>query len=328
MKNLKSRVKKTKRFRAVVDWLKNHEIPGYPEVTWFAVIDFYFRKVDERDLTMRARSLSFSFFLSMFPSVIFFFTLIAYLPFSKLQEKILLFFSGVLPAETFKVVQHTIQDIISKQRGGWLSVGFLFAIYFSTNGFHSLMNSLNKYNQQKETRSFFKQRIVAIILAATVSVSLLFSVFLITFGSRLLHLADKMKYFPSRMTPAIFAGFNYLIVAGICLTIISTVYYFAPSKSVKFRFFSIGSVFASLSILITTAVFSFYVNQFHTYNKVYGSIGAIIVLMMIIYVNSYIVLLGYELNVAIYKALRQFNKTEKELANKIVYLEGEKGLGF
>lgn len=313
-------ISQNKFVKTITQFLKRKHIPGYLQISWFAVLEFCIRWIDQRDMKMRARSLSFSFFLSLFPSAIFFFTLIAYLPFTKYYD-ILSVFSRVLPETSFNAVKHTLDDILHHQRGSLLSIGFITAIYFSTNGFHTLMNYLNIYSNQKETRPFFKQRIVAIILAVTVSVSLLIAVLLITFSSKFIKYADKMKYFPSFTAHLLLSGLNYLIVIGICLTIVSSIYYWAPNKTRKFKFISPGSVFATISIIITSSVFSFYVNQFNSYNKIYGSIGAIIVVLMLIYINTYIILLGFELNITIDKSVVQL-KSEKK-TNKVIYLRSD-----
>jgi membrane protein len=323
MIDLQTTILKNKFVREVITFLKAKHIPGYVEISWFALLEFCFRWFDQRDMKMRARSLSFSFFLSLFPSAIFFFTLIAYLPFTKTHD-ILFLLSQVVPENTFKVISSTINDILHHQRGSLLSVGFITAMYFSTNGFHSLMNLLNIYSKQKETRPFFKQRIVALILAFTVSVALLIAVLLLTFGSRGIRLMNKLEYFPSKSTPILLSGLNYLIVVGICMTIVSTIYFWAPSKTRKFKFVSPGSVFATISILFTSSVFSFYVNHFNSYNKVYGSIGAVIVVMMLIYINTYIILLGFELNVTIDKTLFTMRKNKHEIKpNKVIYLRND-----
>ncbi|MEI6507841.1 MAG: YihY/virulence factor BrkB family protein [Bacteroidota bacterium] len=312
--------KKNRTVKFIIDFLQRKHIPGYPEIAWYAVLMFCIRWIDQRDMKLRARSLSFSFFLSLFPSAIFFFTLIAYLPFTKSHD-ILFIFSQIIPEKAFKLVSATIDDILHHQRGGLLSIGFISAMYFSTNGFHSLMNLLNIYSNQKETRTFLKQRIVAFILAFVVSTSLIISLFLVTFGTRMIRLLNKMEYFPSKTTPFLLSGLTYLIVIGICLTIVSTIYFWAPNRTRKFKFFSPGSVFATISILATSIMFSFYVNHFNSYNKLYGSIGAIIVILILIYENTYMLLLGFELNVTIDKTVAQFRREKKK--NKVIFLKSE-----
>jgi membrane protein len=295
--------------------------PGYPEVSWYAVIEFFIRWIDQRDMKMRASSLSFTFFLALFPSVIFFFTLIAYIPFGRTTDEILSLFSDIMPESAFETVETTLTDILGNQRKGLLSIGFLSAVYFSTEGFHSLMNTLNKYGKSRETRPFWKQRLVAFILGIVVAVSILLSVLMITVGSFVIDLLDQFKYFPSRITPLLLSLLSYVIVAGIVLTIVSTIYYLAPNKNGKWKFISPGSVFACITIMVSTSMFSLYVNEFNSYNKVYGSIGVLIVIMMLIYINTYILLLGYELNVSIDKAAEETSKGNKIKANRVVYLK-------
>ena len=235
----------------------------------------------------------------------------------------MLFFEKLLPTSAYKAAQTTLVDILNNQRGGLLSLGFLTAMYFSTNGFVSLMNALNKYGRQKETRSFWKKRIVAIILATIVSISLLIAVGLLTVGNFTIKHLDKLAYFPSKITPVLLVLLNISIVAVLILFFISMIFYLAPNHNKQWRFISPGAVFACVSILLTTLVFSGYINAFNTYNKVYGSIGVLIVIMLLIYINTYILLLGYELNISIDKAAKEIKTYKAIKANRVVVLKKE-----
>lgn len=309
-----------KRFIA---FAQSKQVPGYTGISWYTVLAFFIRWVDRRDLQLRATSLSFTFFLALFPSIIFIFTLIAYIPISNSHQSIMLFFEKLLPTSAYKAVQTTLVDILNNQRGGLLSLGFLTAMYFSTNGFVSLMNALNKYGRQKETRSFWKKRIVAIILATIVSVSLLTAVGLLTVGNFTIKYLDKLAYFPSKITPVLLVSLNISIVAVLILFFISMIFYLAPNHNKQWRFISPGAVFACVSILLTTLGFSGYINAFNTYNKVYGSIGVLIVIMLLIYINTYILLLGYELNISIDKAVKEIKTYKVTKANWVVVLKKE-----
>ena len=308
----------SKRF---IGFMQRKQFLGYKGISWYSVFEFFIRWVDNKDLHLRSSALSFTFFLSLFPTAIFFFTLIAYLPFKQSPEEILFFIQGIIPNNAFNIIKSTLEDILKHQRSGLLSIGFVLAIYFSTNGFHSLMNTLNRYGKEKETRSFWKQRMVAIILSAIVSIAILVSVLLLTGGNWLIKWLDHTKYFPSKVTPLLLQLLNNSIVVCIILTIISCIYYFAPSRHSKWRFFTPGSVFACIVTLLTTYIFSVYVNQFNAYNKVYGSIGALIVIMLLIYINTYILLLGYELNVVIGKAVDEIRKGKVIKRNTVLYLK-------
>jgi membrane protein len=318
---------RSRMFKSFMSFSQRKRFPGYKEISWYSVIEFFIRWVDKRDLHLRSSALSFTFFLSLFPSAIFFFTLIAYLPLKRSPEEILFFLQGVIPNNAFKIIKSTLVDILKNQRSGLLSIGFVLAIYFATNGFHSLMNTLNKYGKEKETRSFWKQRAIAIILATIVSLAILISVLLVTAGNWFIKWLDKMKYFPSKITPGLLFVLNNGIVVVIILTIVSCIYYFAPSKNSKWKFFTPGSIFACTVTLVTTYLFSIYVNQFNAYNKVYGSIGALIVVMLLIYINTYILLLGYELNVVIEKAVSQIRKGKVIKSNTVIYLKNKSERG-
>lgn len=322
MKRIRRAILRSRPVKSAIQFLQQKQFPGYPQLNWYAIIEFFIRWIDTRDMHIRASSLAYTFFLSLFPSAIFFFTMIAYLPFEDMHGEILLFFQGLLPHSTFKVIQSTLEDILSNQHSGLLSLGFLTALYFSTNGFVSLMKAFNRYGMQTEKRSFWKQRLVAIILALVVSVSFLTSVLMVTIGNFLIVKLVQWSVLPAFLTTFLLTVLNYLTVAAIVLTIVSTVYYLAPShnKDSKWRFITPGSVFACLVILLTTLGFSFYVNQFNSYNKVYGSIGVIIVVMLLIYINTYILLLGYELNRAIDKTileLRQHGTVKAKQVQKL-----------
>ena len=306
-----------------ISFAQSKQVPGYKGISWYKVLAFFIHWVDRRDLQLRATSLSFTFFLALFPSIIFIFTLIAYIPISNSHQSIMLFFEKLLPTSAYKAAQTTLVDILNNQHGGLLSLGFLTAMYFSTNGFVSLMNALNKYGRQRETRSFWKKRIVAIILAIIVSVSLLIAVSLLTIGNFTIKYLDKLAYFPSKITPVLLVSLNISIVAVLILFFISMIFYLAPNHNKQWRFVSLGAVFACVSILLTTLGFSGYINAFNTYNKVYGSIGVLIVIMLLIYINTYILLLGYELNISIDKAAKEIKTFKVIKANRVVVLKKE-----
>jgi membrane protein len=310
--------------KKIIAFLDSKPFPGNKEVSWYAVTEFFLRWVDTRDIGIRTSALSYTFMLALFPSVIFIFTLIAYLPFGNNANEIIAFLATVIPKNTFNAIKLTLIDILENQRGGLLSLGFFTAMYFSTNGFVKLMKMLDRYDPAKrKRRTFWKTRIVALILSVIVSISLFLSVLFLTLGSYAINVLNEFKYFPSAFTPGLLMLFNYLIVVFIVLFIVSAIYFLAPSATNKWRFFSPGSIFASAVIVITTIIFSAYVNQFNTYNKVYGSIGALIVVMLLIYINTYILLLGHELNVAIDKTVEQIKSGKAIKANRIYMLKEE-----
>lgn len=298
-------------------------MPGNSDVSVYAVLEYFVRNIGKSELNLRASALSFTFFLALFPTVIFFFTLIAYLPLSYSTDEILFFIEQSIPENVFQTINETLLDILKNQRGNLLSLGFLSAMYFSTNGFHSLMNLLNRSSHIKESRSFLKQRFIAIGLAFFITLLIIFSVLLVTTVTILISYLEKVSYFPSQVIPLLISWLNIALSGLIVIGIVSAIYYIAPAKRPNWGFFSTGSVSATIIILLTTYGFSQYVNNFNSYNKVYGSIGVLIVIMMLIYINTFILLMCFDLNVAVDQALGQAekNKLRRSTENKIIYIE-------
>jgi membrane protein len=315
-----------------IKWLVNKassiSMPGTREVSLYAVIEFFVRNMGKSELNLRASALAFNFFLALFPTVIFFFTLIAYLPLKYKPDEILFFIAQAIPPSTFETIKETLADILKNQRSGLLSVGFLSALYFSTSGFHNLMDLLNKFTYENETRPFWKQRLLAIGLSLFITVLILVSVLMVTVGTVLISYLEKVKYFPGSTIPTLIAGFNILVAGFIVLGIVSAIYYYAPARHRKLNFFSVGAISATIIILLTTYGFSQYINHFNSYNKLYGSIGALLVVLMLIYINTFILLLGYDINVAIERALTQAKKKKITVneENRIIFLEDSGGL--
>lgn len=307
--------------KKVFAYLQKIRMPGSKHVSMFVIIEFYLRNLNNKELGLRTAALSFNFFLALFPTVIFFFTLIAYLPFNYTVDEMIFFLSEILPSSAFYAINETMEDILKNQRGGLLSVGFISAIIFTTNGFHNLMNTLTRFEHNKVTRSFIKQRLVATILAVIISALIILSVLMVTIVNVSLSYLNKIKYFPGKSIPYLISTFNYAIVGLIILGVIGSIYYLAPNKKNRFKFLSPGALFSTVVSLLTTWGFSVYINYFNTYNKVYGSIGVLIFVMMLIYVNTYILLSGYELNIAISMAEAQELKNVKhKVKNSITYL--------
>jgi membrane protein len=240
--------------------------------------------------------------LALFPAIIFLFSLIPYLPIPNFQNQLLDLIQGVVPKNAYEAMRETIEDIIKHQRGGLLSLGFVFAFYFTTNGFMALMRGFNTSYHVQEKRSPVKQRIVAFNLTFVLSVLLMVATALIIGSAALTKFLVK-KHILKTKTQILFVLFGkWIIVLALFFIAISFLYYYAPSVKKKWRFVSAGSTFATVLTILASVGFAYFVNNFGQYNKVYGSIGTLIVVMLWIYFNSFILLLGFELNTSIHQA--------------------------
>lgn len=304
--------------KAVKRWLGNQpaylrlrqrsqksSFPGFGDLPAYDVIKAFVSSLSSSRISMRAAAVSFNFFLAIFPSVIFLFTLTAYIPIDNFDTMLLSALREVLPEISYLAVKNTITDIISIQRGGLLSVGFLIAVFYATNGVTSLIRSFNAIALVKETRSLWKIRLTALALTFTVTILLITAIALMVFTNLgLNYLINKQLISDNFNILLIWVG-KWLTFYALLYFTIAFLYYFGPSLAARPRFFSIGAFLVSILMLFLLIGFAFFVGYFGTFNAVYGSVGALIAVMVLINLNSLLILAGHEFNAVIYHLHKQ-----------------------
>jgi membrane protein len=288
----------------IVERSKHTSLIGFEGLPIYTVLDFFFKEIQKEHLNTKSTSLAFSFFLAIFPATIFLFTLIPYIPIQNFQDQLLNILAQVLPATAFEAVQTTLTDIIKNQNGGLLTFGFIAALFFSSNGIMALMRNFNKASLQLDRRPAWRKRQTAILLTFVISIMLIVGVSLIVAGNYIISILEQYELFKGAFIRYSLVVLNWVIILLLFFSIISTLYYFAPAASKKFKFISAGSTLATVLSILSSSGFAFYVNNFDSYNKIYGSIGTLIVIMIWLYLNSMILLIGFELNASI-KILKQ-----------------------
>jgi membrane protein len=250
-------------------------------------------------LTNRAASLAYNFMLALFPAIIFLFTLIAYIPVDNFQEYLLSLFAQILPTNAYDAFQSTIFDIIKIQNGKLLSIGFITALYFATNGVSNLMQAFNKSSLILETRTWLKRRFVALILTVTISIALLVAIVIMIAGQSVIGYVKDRLNSDAHFWFLLIAFSRWIIILLIFFVSICILYRYGPSNKQKWKFVNPGSILATSLAILTSVGFTYYTNNFSSYNKVYGSIGTLIVVMIYLYLNSLILLIGFELNASV-----------------------------
>ncbi|WP_138477703.1 YihY/virulence factor BrkB family protein [Dyadobacter bucti] len=251
------------------------------------------------DIDQRASAVAYSLTLAAFPAIIFLFTLIPYIPIEDLDKQILELLRENMPSGIYKDADQTIIDIISRPRSGVLSFGFIFAMIASTNGMMSLMRSFDMVYEDIETRGFLKIRVIAMLLTLLLIVVLFLSVILLIVGDGVMNLLSEWHIIQDNWLLVLLNITRYLISFGSLMLAISLIYRFAPSHGRQYTFVNIGTIVASVLILISTYGFSFYLSRFSSYNKLYGSIGTMIALMIWLYLLAFVIILGFEINASI-----------------------------
>ena len=288
--------------KSAVRFSRKLVIPGFDGMPLYDVADFFINGLQKGALSMRAAAFSYNFFLALFPAIIFFFTIIPYIPIAGFQDNLLELMRSFIPQKAFLAVEGTLFDIVKRPRGGLLSLGFIMAMYFSTNGIHSLIESFNQTRHTLETRSWLKQRLISIVLVFILSLLVIIAIVLISLGPIALDFLVKHDMLRDSFSYYLIIAGKWFVSGFMLFFAFSFLYYLAPSARSRFRFISPGSTLSTILTILASVGFNYYVNSISTYNSLYGSIGTLIIIMLWIFFNAMIVLIGFELNVSILNA--------------------------
>ena len=265
--------------------------------TLYEVFTIFIKSLTDGNITTRAAAIAYNLFLSIFPGIIFLFTLIPYLPIPDLENQVMSLLKEFMPDYSYKTFETLIMDIIGKQRGELLSFSALTTLYFATNGISSFLSAFQSSITLKKGENWLKKRINSFLLAAIVTVLLAVATILMLFTNMAVNLLVEYKLLSDNYIVYLILGAKWIIVFLMFYFSLDFMYYYGTPKSErKWKFFSIGTIFSTVMTMLVSWGFSFYVNNFGHYNKFYGSLGAIIVLLLWLYFISLTILTGFEIN--------------------------------
>ncbi len=315
--------------RIIKSWSKKVKVPG-DHLSLYQFGKIFVNNLQKDEIMDRANGVAYNFVLAIFPTIIFLFTLIPYISnfFPAIdQANIMRFLSEYMPKDMYDVVSSTVLDIIGKQRGGLLTLGFLFAAWLATNGMQTLMRAFNACYQTVEKRSYFRMRLTATGLTILLALVLFSAVFLLIAGEIMI---NRVTLELSDISHIRLQGYElygllllrFLVIFIVFFLAVSFIYYFGPAIHYNWKFFSIGALLATLGCLAVSYGFSFYITNFGSYNKVYGSIGVLIALMVWIQLLSVVLLFGYEINASLHYGQKLKAIAEHERAKRKERLRG------
>ena len=292
----------------IIQGSKKIYLPGFNGFSMYDVAPVLFRQLRKTGLVERASGISFNMVMAIPPILIFLFTLIPLLPISSqfVNELFSLIQEFIPGEENNKVIVSFLQDFLDRPRNELLSFGLVFAIYFSSNAMMGILRAFDKNYPGFSKRKGWKKRIVALQL--TVILFLLFFVFialLIAQGQVLYWLGIE-----NNLLINVIGYLRWLLILLLLFFIVSFIFRHGPSVAQKWPYITPGAILATSMIILSTALVTYWINNFGNYNKFYGSISAIFILMSLIYVNALAILMGFELNVTL-SFLRQ-KKAEAE----------------
>lgn len=306
MIKLERKIYNSRPFRYLETRSRKLLLPGLQGISLYEIITFFVGQVKKVGLIDRARSIAFSFLIAIPAATIFICTLVPYMPVhKKIIQQLLLLTKDITPNQNaYTLVSQFLEDFLSKPRVALLSFGFVLALFYSSNAMMGIMRSFNKSLVYNTRRNPFATRWMAIKLTTLVLFMVIGSVIILVTQAELLRTWLRDLHISSRNAHWLFRTLRWIVIIPLFYIGIACIYKYGPAVQKRWKLFSPGTLLATLLTILTTLVFSYWVNRFGNYNRIYGSIGTVMILMLLVYFNSLVLLIGYELNVSIYHLKR------------------------
>ena len=281
--------------------LKRLPVPGFSGMSLYNLLKLYWDGVIHGLITVRAGAIAYSFFMAIFPFFLFTMTLIPLVPIEGFQKDFIAFFHDILPPKTFDVFDNVIFDIATRPKKGLMSFSIILSVFFMANGVNAILTGFEEsVHKLIDRRNIFKQYFIALGLSLLL-VSTLFVTVIVIIYFEIIVVYNLQKH-------GIIHDYDFWVIIGknlfyilMSLFSVSILYYFGTKEGKKLRFISPGSIITTLLGIISFYLFQFYIAHFARYNQLYGSIGAFLIILLMIWLNALILLLGHELNMAIVK---------------------------
>ncbi|WP_353778000.1 YhjD/YihY/BrkB family envelope integrity protein [Winogradskyella sp. 3972H.M.0a.05] len=285
----------------LVKFLKQIKLPGFEGLSIYDLLEIYIIGIVKGALTARAGAIAFSFFMAIFPFLLFTLIVIPHIPIEGFREEFLMFLESFLPPNTSDFFFQNIFENINTGRGGLISSVFLLSIFLMANGVNAVFSGFENSYHEQLTRNVFRQYlyalgvalILALLLITTVAVFGYFQIYVIE------GVLESMGHNDQAENAFWINLGKYLFFIIMVYMATATLYYFGTREGRHSRFFSVGALLTTLLIMLTSYLFGVYIENFSQYNELYGSIGALLILMFYLWLNANILLLGYELNASL-----------------------------
>lgn len=285
--------------RNLVRMLKKVKLPWLKGLSMYDLLELYGIGITEGALSYRAGAIAFSFFMALFPFALFILNLIPYIPIEGFQEDFMQFVAEGVPPKTYDAIATIINDILHNSHSGLLSSGFLLSIFLMANGLNAILGGFETSHHVIIKRGFFRQYFVALGMSLLLSMLLLVTVAMIVVFEVFIQKTIIQDVLSDRI-PLIILGRYTFVILMILLTT-SILFKFGIKHDKNRKFISIGSVFTTILIILSSYFFGIWVVEFSKYNQLYGSIGTLLIMMFYIWINCMVLLLGFELDASINK---------------------------
>ncbi|MED4320105.1 YihY/virulence factor BrkB family protein [Weizmannia sp. CD-2023] len=245
------------------------------------------------DITGMAAQLSYFFLLSLFPLLIFLFTLLPYLPIK--TDDVLNMVRHFAPSQSFKLIETTLKEVLTNRHGGLLSFGMIATLWSASNGMNAVIKALNRAYKVEELRPPVMQRLMSVMLTLGMIIVFIAVILIPVFGQQLIHYVFSYFGLPNDLKNLINI-LRWALTPVLLFIVFFLLYFFAPNE--KFGCLTVvpGAIFATVGWIVASLALSFYVSHFGNYNATYGSLGGMIIMMLWFYISGIILIFGGELN--------------------------------
>jgi membrane protein len=292
--------------KTVIFFLNKISLPGFKGLSLYHLLETYVVGIIKGTFGSRASSIAYSFFIALFPFLLFMLNLIPKIPIDDFQSKFLGFILKYLPPQTQEFFYPVVEDIALNPRESLLSFTFFLTIFLAANGVNAIFSAFEYSVHVTINRNFVRQYVVAILVSLLLALLLLITVGVIVYGEFAIHELKGGSYIQDDVVWINALQFTVSFV--MIYSIVATLYYFGIKQGKAARFFSIGALMTTLLFSLTTYLFGVYIDNFSNYNELYGSIGALLILMFYIWINANLLLLGFELNISLQRLKDRSNQ--------------------
>ena len=276
-------------FLNLKEFLDQIPLPGFEGISILNLFQFLKRSFSKRKFCVTQCSCFFSFFYCPLPNAYFFISLIPYLPIEGVKDNLLVMSAELMPAVIYDVFESTVNGLFTRRYNALLSIGFVLSIYYASSGINTLLTAFSQSYQIKLQNSYIKQQILSLGIFLLIILIFLSAIALSIFGN---YLASHLQ---SNGIVFLLDVFQILLQILFVIFGIAILYHFGNPHTHKFKLINAGTLFATIVIFLATKGLSFYFSNFNVYNKIYGSIGSLLISLIWLNVVSYVLIIGFEL---------------------------------
>ena len=276
-------------FLNLKEFLDQIPLPGFEGITILNLFQFLKEVFQKGNFALRSAAVSFRFFIALFPTLIFLLSLIPYLPIDGVKENLLVMSAEFIPTVIYDVFESTVNGLFTKRYSALLSIGFLLSLYYASSGINTLLTAFSQSYQIKLQNSYLKQQILSLGIFLLIMLIFLSAIALSILGNYL------TSQWQSIEVEYLVGVFQILLQILFMIFGIAILYHFGNPHTHKFKLINAGTLFATIVIFLATKGLSFYFSNFNVYNKIYGSIGSLLISLIWLNVVSYVLIIGFEL---------------------------------